>query len=95
MFNRLSSYCLGLVGESGEVIDHIKKVLYHGHPVKKSLIREEVGDVLWYLANILSEFGIELEGVMIDNISKLKQRYPEGFSEERSRSRYGTAWLDD
>lgn len=87
MFERLANYGFGLVGESGELIDHLKKVLYHDHPVNKPLIREEAGDVLWYLANLLSEFGISMDEVMGGNIKKLKRRYPNGFSPERSRNR--------
>jgi NTP pyrophosphatase (non-canonical NTP hydrolase) len=89
MTERLANYGFGLVGESGELIDHLKKVLYHGHPANKPMIREEAGDVLWYLANLLSEFDIPLNEVMQGNIDKLKARYPEGFSEERSRNRDG------
>lgn len=87
MFEQLVNYCFGLTGEVGELLDHIKKVLFHGHPVNKPLIREETGDILWYLALILLWFGIDLEEVMTGNIEKLKQRYPEGFSSERSRNR--------
>lgn len=87
VFEQLSNYAFGLVGESGELIDHLKKVLYHGHPVNKPKIREEAGDVLWYLANLLREFGIEMDEVMAGNIEKLKLRYPNGFSPERSRNR--------
>jgi len=87
MFEQLVNYCFGLMGEVGELLDHIKKVLFYGHPVNKPLIREEAGDVLWYLANLLRELGIEMDEVMAGNIEKLKLRYPNGFSPERSRNR--------
>ncbi|WP_370636993.1 nucleoside triphosphate pyrophosphohydrolase family protein [Gelria sp. Kuro-4] len=87
MAERLKNYALGLIGETGELVDIIKKVLYHDHPVNKEKIREEAGDVLWYLTGILREFDIDLEGTMAFNIEKLKRRYPEGFDVERSRNR--------
>jgi NTP pyrophosphatase (non-canonical NTP hydrolase) len=95
MRERLLNYCLGLVGEAGELIDHVKKVLYHGHPTNKPKVREEAGDMLWYIANILREFDITLDEVMALNIEKLRQRYPEGFSEERSRNRRELDYDDD
>lgn len=87
MYESLINYSMGLFGEAGELVDHLKKVLFHGHPANKPLIREEAGDVLWYLANILAEFGITLDEVMEQNIEKLRRRYPNGFELERSRNR--------
>lgn len=92
MAERLKNYALGLVGETGELVDLLKKTLYHDHPADKAKIREEAGDVLWYLAGILREFDIDLEGTMVFNIEKLKKRYPDGFDAERSRNREA---LDD
>ncbi|WP_320055737.1 nucleoside triphosphate pyrophosphohydrolase family protein [Desulfuromonas thiophila] len=48
--NPLNNYLLGIMGEVGEVIDVIKKHLYHGHDLAK--LPEEVGDCCWYLAAI-------------------------------------------
>ncbi len=78
---------MGLCGESGEVIDLVKKHLSHGHPLNKERIIEELGDVAWYIAEIATVLGVELEDVLAGNIEKLKRRYPDGFSSEASINR--------
>ena len=78
---------LGLAGESGEVADLIKKWVFHGHSLSDDKMREELGDVLWYLAEICSLLGYDLEAIASKNIEKLQQRYPEGFSSDRSINR--------
>ncbi len=45
---------LGLIGETGEVVDLIKKHKYHGVPMDVEKLKKEVGDCLWYLANGLT-----------------------------------------
>lgn len=84
---RLLGHCLGLAGESGEVMDLIKKHTHHGHGLDKNKLQEELGDVLWYLAQIAAELNIDLSEVARENLAKLESRYPNGFSEEASRQR--------
>lgn len=83
----LTYTALGLTGESGEVAEEIKKAFYHAHPLDKERLGKELGDVLWYLAVMADSLGISLEQIARDNIEKLRRRYPEGFSEERSLNR--------
>jgi NTP pyrophosphatase (non-canonical NTP hydrolase) len=78
---------LGLTGEAGEVADYVKKCAGHGHPLDKSVIEKELGDVLWYVAALSHNLGLDMAGIARKNIDKLKKRYPEGFSEEASRNR--------
>jgi NTP pyrophosphatase (non-canonical NTP hydrolase) len=79
---------LGLTGEAGEVAEHIKKYVFHGHPLDTEFVVKELGDVLWYLAFLADTCGVPLEAVMAQNIAKLEARYPEGhFSVERSQHR--------
>lgn len=78
---------MGLCGESGEVIDIVKKHLAQGHELDKEKIIKELGDVAWYLAEIATVLDVELEDVLTQNIEKLKARYPEGFSTEKSVNR--------
>ena len=78
---------LGLVGEAGEVSEIIKKHIGHGHEIDVEKVTKELGDVLWYLANVASQLGIDLEDIANLNIEKLKARYPEGFSHEASLNR--------
>ena len=75
---------MGLCGESGEVIDIVKKHLAQGHELDKEKIIKELGDVAWYMAEIATVLDVELEDVLVQNIEKLKKRYPEGFSTEKS-----------
>lgn len=52
----LSNIVMGLVGEGGEIVDLIKKQVYHNHPVDtdfKVKLEKEIGDYLWYLARLL------------------------------------------
>ena len=78
---------MGLCGESGEVIDIVKKHLAQGHELNKEKIIKELGDVAWYMAEIATVLDVELEDVLVQNIEKLKKRYPEGFSTEKSVNR--------
>ena len=78
---------MGLCGESGEVIDIVKKHLAQGHELDKEKIIKELGDVAWYMAEIATVWDVELEDVLVQNIEKLKKRYPEGFSTEKSVNR--------
>lgn len=78
---------LGITGEAGEVADLIKKHLYHGHDMDYYELVKELGDVMWYVALGCEVAGVDIDYVMQVNIQKLKERYPEGFSSERSINR--------
>ena len=78
---------MGLCGESGEVIDIVKKHLAQGHELDRAAIAKELGDVAWYLAETAYAIGYPLEDILAANIEKLRARYPEGFSTERSLHR--------
>ena len=78
---------MGLCGESGEAIDIVKKHLTQGHELDKEKLAKELGDVAWYLAETATAIGYDLEDIFQMNIDKLKKRYPEGFSVEKSVNR--------
>jgi len=73
---------LGLSGESGEVAEKIKKVIRDNGGVvseeKKQEIKKELGDVLWYVAQISSELGLTMEEVAQGNLDKLASRMERG-----------------
>jgi len=71
--------CLGLAGESGELLDLIKKRDHHGVNVSKEQIIDEAGDVLFYLVGLLVSEGASLSQVISWNTEKLRARYPDGF----------------
>ncbi len=78
---------MGLCGESGEAIDIVKKWLAQGHELDKQKLAKELGDIAWYLAEAATALDIPLEDILQGNIEKLKARYPEGFSADRSVNR--------
>ena len=78
---------MGLCGESGEAIDLVKKWMMQGHEHDKAHLAKELGDVAWYLAETATAIGYDLETILQNNIDKLKARYPEGFTAERSMHR--------
>lgn len=86
----LANYALGLSGESGEVVDLIKKHVFHGHSLDKDKIVKELGDVMHYVAGIATLLEIDLPEVLEGNIDKLIKRFPEGFSEAASIARVDT-----
>ena len=69
---------LGLVGEAGEVADKVKKILRDKRGIfdkdSKDAIKFELGDVLWYVSQLASELGYELEDVANANLQKLNSR---------------------
>lgn len=61
---------LGMVGEVGELVDLLKKVWHHEHPLNKEHVLKECGDILWYLTEYLRQTGMRpsknvLEGEII------------------------------
>ncbi len=69
---------LGLVGEAGEVADKVKKILRDKKGVfdqdSKDAIKFELGDVLWYVSQLSSELGYELDDIAYANLQKLNSR---------------------
>lgn len=78
---------MGLCGESGEAIDIVKKHLAQGHELDREGLIKELGDVARYLAETATALEVSLEDVLQGNIDKLKKRYPNGFSTEKSLKR--------
>lgn len=66
---------LGLAGEAGECCDIVKKYKYQGHELNKEKLLDELGDVLWYIAETASGLGVTLEEVAQYNLDKLHKRY--------------------
>lgn len=102
---------IGLIGESGEFVDVLKKSILHKQEIDPAVIADEAGDVMWYVATtahvlgysmkqidtptndtmlalklirvsveiICQSYAIPLSKVLEGNVTKLHQRYPNGF----------------
>ena len=84
---RLMVAALGLAGESGEFANLVKKLTAHGHDISAETLGDELGDVLWYIAEAASACGLSLDEIARQNVEKLRKRYPDGFDQERSINR--------
>ncbi len=84
-----SKYCegvfyptLGLVGESGEVAEKVKKSLRDDQGIitkeKKEEIKKELGDVLWYVSQIATDLKLSLDDIALTNLEKLASRFKRG-----------------
>ena len=78
---------LGIAGESGELVDLVKKSVVYHQPLKTNELREELGDLLHYIAMLISANGWTFEEVMDANVMKLQKRYPNGYSNEAAIAR--------
>lgn len=74
---------MGLVTESGELMDALKKNIIYGKDIDVANVNEELGDLYWYIAIVhryLIDKGILPTDTLNTNIEKLRKRYPEGFT---------------
>lgn len=85
--NGLAMGVMGMCGEAGEACDIAKKHLFNGHRLDRQKLVSELGDVLWYVACTADAIGFDLGWVAQYNIEKLKERYPNGYSDGASIER--------
>ena len=76
----------GLNSEAGEVAGILQKI-YQQHPFDNEHMLKELGDCAWMLAEACTALGVDLETVLLMNIEKLKARFPDGFTAEKSLHR--------
>ena len=79
----LTNCALGLAGETGQVVDLVKKYTFHGKDLDHDAIVKEMGDVLWYLSQIAQWADIDFDEVAQANIKRLNGRYPHGYQPNR------------
>ena len=84
---RLIDAAAGLMEEAGEVLGLVRKHLFMGHQLDTARVSIELGDALWCLTTVAATLGVSLEDVASANIAKLRKRYPNGYSNERSIER--------
>jgi len=66
----------GIVGEAGELIDAVKKVVVYNKPGDIDNIIEELGDIEFYMEQIRQRFNIDRATTLSENMKKLEKRYP-------------------
>jgi NTP pyrophosphatase (non-canonical NTP hydrolase) len=68
---------LGLAGETGQLLSEYKKHLRDGaaHRLFKNRVSEELGDLLWYISNVASKFGLDLDQIAEKNLRKVRARF--------------------
>ena len=73
---------LGLCGEAGEAAEKVKKALRDDGgeltPARREALAAELGDVLWYLAQLATEAGLDLDEIAEENLEKLLSRRDRG-----------------
>ena len=89
--DRLLHAAMGLSTEANEFLDPIKKHLFYGKPLDLVNLKEELGDMLWYMAIAMDALDTTFEAEMTRVINKLKVRYPDKFTEYDAINRDLTA----
>ena len=84
---RLVDAAAGLAEEAGEVIGHVRKAVYVGHPLDREHMVKELGDALWCIAALATTLDVPLDEIASANLEKLRRRFPDGFSSEASLRR--------
>lgn len=84
---RLLHGIIGICTESGELMDVIKKNIFYKQSIDIPNLKEEVGDILWYLGLICMHLECTFEDIMDMNIKKLKARYPNKFTVDKAKNR--------
>jgi NTP pyrophosphatase (non-canonical NTP hydrolase) len=73
---------LGLAGEAGEVAEHAKKAIRDDagkvSDERRAAMSKELGDVLWYVAQLATELGLDLDQIASQNLEKLFSRQQRG-----------------
>jgi len=84
---RLLHGVIGMVTESAEAADMLKKHIFYGKPLDKVNLIEELGDLMYYIALTCSELGVDFEKVQAINTAKLEARYGKVFTETAALNR--------
>jgi|TARA_Y100000310_G_scaffold345121_1_gene461956 NTP pyrophosphatase (non-canonical NTP hydrolase) len=88
---RLLTASIGLGSESGEFSEIVKKCIFQGKPLDedtKHHLKRELGDIMWYWAQACLALHLDPNDVIIENVEKLKSRYPGGeFDASKSEQR--------
>ena len=84
---RLLHAMMGMQTETSEFTDAIKKSLFYGKKLDTVNLKEELGDLLWYVSIAMSELGTDYNTEMTRVIEKLKIRFPDKFTNKNALNR--------
>lgn len=85
-YNDLTSIhmLMGMMTEVGELTDQFKKHLAYGKDIDWVNVKEEIGDLMWYISEFANQHQFDLEEILETNIAKLQKRFPEKFTSEHA-----------
>jgi len=78
---------MGACGEAGEIMDLLKKWMFHGHDIDVDKLRKEIGDLQFYVSQMADGIDTPLQEIAVGNVTKLSKRYPDGFNVEDSKAK--------
>ncbi len=78
---------VGIAGEAGELLDAVKKQWVYNKPLDMVNMVEELGDLEFYMEALRQNLGLSREVILLQNIEKLKHRYPDGYSDAAAQAR--------
>ena len=82
----------GMASETGEIADCIKKHVIYGKPLDEVNLREELGDLMFYVCLACNTMGWQLSEILDENDAKLQKRYPIGkYTDEHATLRLDKA----
>lgn len=84
---RLVHGIMGCVTEAGEMMDNLKRAYFYGNTLDIANLKEEIGDMFWYLAILCDELNVSFDTIQTGNIAKLRTRYRNKFSKDDSDNR--------
>jgi NTP pyrophosphatase (non-canonical NTP hydrolase) len=78
---------MGIGTEAGELLDAFKRKIFYGKELDVVNVKEEIGDIMWYIAILLRELDLDFEDILQLNIDKLRARFPDKFTENHALNR--------
>jgi len=84
---RILHASMGIVTEAGELMDALKKHVFYGKTLDEVNVKEEIGDLFWYIAVLCDTLGVSFEEIWETNIKKLKSRYGDKFNKQGALER--------
>lgn len=78
---------IGACTEASELLDAYKKSIFYGRQLDVVNVGEEIGDLMWYVANLCRLLNLDYDSLLHANLAKLKLRYPDKFNTDKAFNR--------